>query len=446
MKYMLPGLLWTALVLLAPTAQCTESADVDTHLGIPAGFEADGSPSLGSPQAPVVLEEWSDYQCPFCARHFAQTAPALREKYLRSGQVRLVFRDFPIAGLHPTAELGHLAARCAGTQGAAKYWAMHDALFSRQREWAQLPQPGEFLAGVARDIGLDMPSYEACIHSERFRPALAASIEEGRKRGYNGTPSFLFRTADGKHTAPVEGAQPVERFAATADALVAGKAPPELETPKRPPLPFWASRAGFAPDPERRGYNRAGDAYKGNPQAKLAVIEFTDFQCPACRTHAVEAQPAIDAALVDPGKVLWVIKHLPLRMHARALVAAVAAECGGEQGEFWPMHDRLFADVERWNRDPPEPSLVAIAAEVGLDKAAFSACLDGRPALERVVRDLYDAQDIVRVTPSFVIVEGDGGSLTGPLPADQFVSLLRQRLARMESSPTPPAHGEPGAH
>lgn len=433
MKHQLPGLLATTLLLVVPAAGHAATGAGDTHLGIAAGFEADGSPSLGSSRAPVVLEEWSDYQCPFCARHFAQTAPALREKYLRSGQVRLVFRDFPIAGLHPTAELGHLAARCAGAQGAAKYWAMHDALFSRQREWAPLPQPGEFLAGVAHDIGLDMPAYDACVRSGQFKPALAASIEEGRKRGYNGTPSFLFRTVDGKYTAPVEGAQPMERFAAIADALVAGNPPPEQQAPKRPPLPFWATPAGFAPDPARRGYNRAGDAYKGNPQAKLAVIEFTDFQCPACRTHAVEAQPAIDTALVSPGKVLWVVKHLPLKIHAQALIAAVAAECAGEQGKFWPMHDRLFADVERWTRDPPESTLTAVAADAGLEKAAFEACLDGRRALERVVGDLYDAQDIVRVTPSFVIIEGDSGSLTGPLPADQFVALLRQRLEKLDA-------------
>lgn len=432
-----------SLLIPAGYAATPATGSSDSYLGMPAGFAEDGSPYLGSLEAPVVLEEWSDYACPFCARHSAQTVPALRDQYLRSGKVRLVFRDFPIAALHPTAETAHVAARCAGEQGAARYWAMHDALFERQREWSRLPQPEEFLAGVARGLGLDTASYDTCVQSGRFKPQLATSIEEGNKRGYNGTPTFLFRTTDGKYSVPIEGAQPVERFAAVADALVAGNAPPEEKAPERPPLPLWATPAGFAPDPGRRGYNQAGDAYKGSPQAKLVVIEFTDFQCPACRKHAMEVQPAVDAELVTPGKVLWVVKHLPLKMHAHALVAAAAAECAGEQDRFWPMHDRLFAGVERWNVAAPEAPLTAIATEAGLDPRKFSACLDSRRAVERVVADLYDAQDIVRATPSFVIIEGNAGSLTGSLPADQFVALLKERLSRLEAAASPSPEPQP---
>jgi protein-disulfide isomerase len=99
------------------------------------------------------------------------------------------------------------------------------------------------------------------------------------------------------------------------------------------------------------------------------------------------------------------------------------------------MHDALFARVEHWTAGQSERAFLEPAAVAGLDLAGFKACFDGRNALERVVGDLYDAQDIVRTTPSFVIVEGEVGSLTGPLPADQFLTLLLERLDRLEQSP-----------
>jgi protein-disulfide isomerase len=195
-------------------------------------------------------------------------------------------------------------------------------------------------------------------------------------------------------------------------------------------LPAWAKRSGLAPDSSRPGYTVAGDAYKGDPKAPLAVIEFSDFQCAACRKHSLEVQPAIDAALVNTGKVLWVSKHLPLRMHPQAALAAVAAECAGDQGRYWDMSRKLFETTERWANDRAELELPALAAEVGLDRAAFARCFDGRKALERVLADLYDAKGVVERTPSFVILSDDKtGSITGPLPADQFIRLLQDRAA-----------------
>jgi len=163
------------------------------------------------------------------------------------------------------------------------------------------------------------------------------------------------------------------------------------------------------------------------------VIEFSDFQCPACQRHAREVQPVIDAALVEPGKLLWISKHLPLKMHPQAPIAAAAAECAGDQHRYWEMHDALFEDIGRWANDDAEAALVDIARHVGLDEADFRACLDSRHAMERVLADLYDAQDIVRTTPSFVLVQDGRGTLMQPLPAEQFVKLLQERLSRKKT-------------
>jgi protein-disulfide isomerase len=146
----------------------------------------------GAADAPVTLIEYSDYLCPFCARHFAQTVPTLIERYIRTGQVKWVFRDFPIASLHPTAAQGHMAAQCVGEQGADLYWQMHDTLFATQDQWNQLPDPGAYLAQVAQGLGADMAAYSACVASGRSKAVVDNGIAEADALGFNGTPTFRF--------------------------------------------------------------------------------------------------------------------------------------------------------------------------------------------------------------------------------------------------------------
>ena len=420
------------LVLLTPVAMTQVFAQ--THDDMPVGFTNDGYPYIGNSDAPVTLEEWSDYLCPYCGQHYRQTYPQLLKDYVKTGQLKLVFRDLPLAGLHPTAAVGHAAANCVGEQGAVAYWLMHDALFERQGEWNRLPDPSDFLVGVAEGLDVDMARYSACVDNADSAARVQASVEEGRGLGYNGTPSFRFLSAGSDKTWEMSGAHPIARFARYADALIAGEEPPEDPKPKPPELPFWAKPEGLAPDPDRPGFNMAGDAYKGNPNARVVVVEFNDFQCPACQTHTREAQPIIDKELVDTGKVLWVDKQLPLRVHEHALIAAVAAECAGDQQKYWEMHGSLHADSERWANDDAENALLGLAADLDLDMDEFRGCFDSREGIERVVKDLYDAQGLITRAPTFVIIEGGRGSMTGPLGGDSFVKLLQSRLAKLKVS------------
>jgi protein-disulfide isomerase len=412
------------------------TGDADTYDGIPVGFTAEGNPYLGSPDAPVVLEEWSDYLCPYCGRHFRQTLPALKEQYLLTGQMQLVFRDLPFASLHPMAARGHVAARCVAKQGGAKsYWAMHEELFRRQGEWNRLPDPADFLAEVARGAGADMTAYEACVSSAEVAAAIEASVAEGRGHGFNGTPSFRFIEAKSGEDYTLVGAHPLEFFSRRIDALVAGEIPPDDPKPKPPEMPLWAKAEGLAADPDRPGFNKAGDAFKGNAGAKLTVIEFTDLQCPSCARHALETQPALDAQYVETGKVQWVMKHFPLRMHPRAAVAAAAAECAADQGRFWDMQHHLFEKQDTWTEGDVDTALVGLAAELKLDTDVFETCLNSRQALERVLRDLYDAQGVVSQTPTFLIVHGEtGSSLRGARPAEQFAKVLDRLLEKAEAA------------
>ncbi len=415
----------------APIPSFTVDPDSqDTYDGLTVGFTEEGFPFIGSPEAPVTLMEYSDYLCPFCFRHTTQTTPALIEQYVRSGEANFVFRDLPLVGLHPTAPTGHEASVCVAEQGAAYFWAYHDTLFFSQQQWENLADPSEYLAQTAENIGVDMAAYEDCVTSGRAVPIVDARVAEGRAAGFNGTPSFQFLDNASGEVYELVGAHPVERFQEYFDALVAGEAPPEAVAEEQSEeLPLWASEEGLAPDSDRPGYTVAGDPYKGDPDAPLIVVEFSDLQCPSCQRHALEAQPVIDETFVDTGQIMWVFKHFPLRIHPQSAVASAAAECGGDQGKFFEMEALLFANQEEWSIDDPDPVFVALAEEAGLDGGEFAQCLAGRAAFERVLADIYDGTGVLENTPTFVMIYGgQGRRLEGARDADDFVAILQAQL------------------
>jgi protein-disulfide isomerase len=299
-----------------------------------------------------------------------------------------------------------------------------------------LPDPTVFLAEVARKAGVDMSAYNKCVASGRTNDRVKQSIEAAQGLGFSGTPSFQFVVKTTGKTFTLVGAQPVDVFSRWIDTLLAGKEPPQAKPPEKPELPFWAKAEGLRPDPKRPGLTIAGDHYKGNPDAKLVLVEFGDFQCAACQRHARETQPLIDKQFIDTGELLWVVKHFPLRSHDKAAVAGSAAECAGDQGKFWAMHDLLFEAMERWSdAADPDQAFLKLAAELRLDTARFGACLAGRRALERVVRDMYDGQGIgIRNVPTFILLKGGRGTaLTGSRSADEFAATLRAQLNSVDN-------------
>jgi protein-disulfide isomerase len=411
-------------------------AAIETYQGTPVGFTADGHPFRGKPDAPLTLVEYTDYLCPFCDRYFQQTLPVLLEKYVRTGQVKLVIRDLPLVSLHPGAPRGAAAAMCVAEQGASRFWQMHDALFQAQQQWNRLPDPSTFLANVAKKVGADMAAYERCMASGRIEARVQQSVAAGQALGFTGTPTFQFVQQTSGKTYTLVGAQPVDVFIRWIDDLTAGKEPPQAQQSQqaqKPELPPWAKPEGLAPDPKRPGFTVAGDPYKGKPGARLVVVEFADFECPSCRRHALETQPTLDKRFVETGEIMWVAKHFPLRIHPRAPVAAAAAVCAGDQGKFWEMHHALFERVEQWSTgSDPDAALLQLAADIKLDGGPFATCLASRRPLEHVLRGLYDGQSVgVRNSPTFILVQGDTATaLVGARSAEQFESLLKQRLDR----------------
>lgn len=152
----------------------------------------------------------------------------------------------------------------------------------------------------------------------------------------------------------------------------------------------------------------ADHPFKGSGEARLAIVEFSDFECPFCGKHARETLADIQREFIDRGHLRYVFRHLPLANHRFAQKAGESAECAGTQGQFWDMHGRLFADQQRLAND----DLLQHASEIGLDVRAFQACLAGETSA-RVARDVSDAKQLgIVATPTFLLgVVRDDGSL-----------------------------------
>lgn len=175
---------------------------------VAAEVRVSGKPGLGRQDAPVTLVEFTDYQCPFCKRHFSTVYPSLKKDYIDSGKLRYVLRDFPIASLHPQAKKGHEAAHCAREQN--KFWEMHHILFENSKDFS-LPA----LKRYAQQIGLNGDQFNACLESGKYAPEVEKEIAEGTEAGVRGTPSFFIGpTGSGEKITGtmVTGAQPFARF------------------------------------------------------------------------------------------------------------------------------------------------------------------------------------------------------------------------------------------
>ena len=176
-------------------------------------------PYKGENDAPVTLIEFSDYQCPYCKRHATQVMPALITKYVDSGQLRIVMREYPIENLHRRAVPTSEAALCAGDQG--KYWEMHDSLFNDQKA-----NTDEDFQQMAASHGLDVAAFTECMSSDQFMEQIKTDMAEGQRLGVSGTPSFVVGLTDPEDankvhlTQFIRGAQSLQSFSAAIDELI----------------------------------------------------------------------------------------------------------------------------------------------------------------------------------------------------------------------------------
>lgn len=159
------------------------ASEVATLRGFPT-IDITGAPTQGRADAVVTLVEFSDYECPFCIRHFKETMSKIRAMYVDPGKILYVFNDLPIDELHPAAIRAHQAARCAAEQN--KFWDLHPLLFS-----APGTHENVMLAARAAEAGLGVDDFKACLESGRTTAAVRRSVEMAQSLGLSGTPSFF---------------------------------------------------------------------------------------------------------------------------------------------------------------------------------------------------------------------------------------------------------------
>lgn len=185
-------------------------ADPGTQSRLAAARRIPGDPlALGRPDAPVVISEWGDFQCPFCRSYTLNTEPSLVRQYVDSGQVRVEWHDFAYLG--PESLLAARAARAAGRQ--AKFWQYHDALYRQQgRENSGAVTDASLLA-TARGLGLDVARFQRDYADPVIAAQVSADREHGSALGVTGVPSFV---VGGQM---IVGAEPLATFHQVIDAV-----------------------------------------------------------------------------------------------------------------------------------------------------------------------------------------------------------------------------------
>ena len=180
-------------------------------------ISADNDPIIGDPNAPITIIEFSDFQCPFCARFHIQTLPLILEEYIEQGKVKLVFRDFPIQSIHPNALPASVAAECANEQG--KFKEMHDMLFDNQNEWNKQDTVDALssFSQYATNIQLEQETFDSCLTNGKYIDEIKKDLDDGRDYGVSGTPGF-FVGNDEIGYVELKGAQPFESFKKIIDA------------------------------------------------------------------------------------------------------------------------------------------------------------------------------------------------------------------------------------
>jgi protein-disulfide isomerase len=176
---------------------------------------ADAGRIRGAASATVWLVEASDFQCPYCKQWHDETYPLILKEYVNTGKVRLAYLNFPLE-MHQHAQVAAEAAMCASAQG--KFWEMHDALFSSQAQWENLPNPMSVFEGLATKAGVNVAAWRTCVTSHATLPLIAADKDRLNRSGVGSTPTFFIGSQK------IEGAYPIAVFRDALDKALAAAA------------------------------------------------------------------------------------------------------------------------------------------------------------------------------------------------------------------------------
>ncbi|WP_437984159.1 thioredoxin domain-containing protein [Sorangium sp. So ce117] len=420
------------VVLPPPTAPTAAvAAEPEPGTAVPV-TRAD--PWWGEPLAPVTLVVWGDYECPFTSRYMA-TLEQLKEAY-GPDRLRIVWKHFPLA-FHKNARPAHLAAETVFRLGGAEaFWRFHQLAFANQRSLT----PESFDAWAA-EAGVDQAAFHASFEEQRHAPKIDRDVEAGKTAGVTGTPATFVNGVLVSGARPIDDFRPIvdEQLRAAEDLRRSGVPQERVyaalseQNKTRAPAP----KPPTPPAPEDTTVWKVpvdGSSTRGNSDAPVTLVMFSDFECPFCRRVA----PTVDGLEKKYGAQLRVVfKHNPLPFHERAEPAAeLALEAKAQKGDaaFWSAYELLKTGGLE------DADLAAHAKTLGLNVARAQKAIAARSHAARIERDQRLADDLqARGTPHFFI---NGRRLAGAQPAAQFEALIDEQLAlaaKLVAAGTPPA-------
>jgi len=376
------------------------------------------SPRKGSDDALVTIVEFSDYQCPFCSRAHA-TVQQLQKDY--GNKVRVVMKQNPLS-FHPRAKPAAMAAMAAGEQG--KYWEFHDLLFANNKQLEDAD-----LEKYATQIELDMARWKKDLTNPKFQQIVDRDQALAGQLGANGTPAFFI---NGRL---LSGAQPIDNFKAIINEELT-KAETMVKGGLKPNQVYAAiiEKGQTRAAPPQQDRQQPATAYRkvdvpaeapafGPKNAKVTIVEWSDFECPFCSRVA----PTLAKIKEQYGKEVRVVfRHQPLPFHQSAKLAAEASMAAHEQGKFWEMHDKLFSNQKALSR----PSLEKYAEELRLDMGKFRQALDSGKFRAAIEADSSAGSAVgANGTPTFFI---NGRQFVGAQPFESFKSAIDEELARAD--------------
>jgi protein-disulfide isomerase len=369
----------------------------------------------GAAATKVTIVEFSDFQCPFCKRA-EPTVKGVLDKYGKD--VSLVWMNQPLP-FHDHAMDAATAFQAAARQGGDKAWKLHDKMYDNNTALTRAD-----IEKYAGEVGLNTSKFKKDWDDPKIKSEVEADQKAATAAGANGTPTFFINGRE------LVGAQPQDAFEKLideeikkADELIKKGTPLKDVYKKRIEEAALAAPAA-APSapaaPEGKQDIKLGDApVKGPSGAKVTVVAFSDFQCPFC-SRAVPVMKQIEDEY--KGKVKIAFKQLPLPFHDKAHLAAEAALAANEQGKFWQMHDKLFANQQALDR----PNLEKYAEEIGLNMTKFKAALDSGKFKDKVDSDAKEGAAVGATgTPTFFI---NGTKVVGAQPFDAFKTVIDTEL------------------
>jgi protein-disulfide isomerase len=384
------------------------------------------NPSWGSRDAFVTIVQFSDFECPFCAR-VVPTLEKVREEYGRT-DLRIVYKHMPLSN-HPHARPAAEAAQAAFAVGGSEaFWRFYTKAYGT----SELPESFE---GWASAIGVDSASYRAALASHGGAKVVDGDVALAEKLHVEGTPQFF---VNGMR---VDGAQPLAKFNQVIDdAMVQAKAAVERGVPreyiylvasafnvKNPPGEKDEPEAPAPADQTVWKMPVGKSPVRGPATAAVTIVEFSDFQCPFCgRVEATLRD--LRSSYGDRIRLVW--KNEPLAFHARAEPAAeLAYEALAQKGNagFWDAHDRLFADQDHLE----DADLLAHARALHLDatKVDHAIHTHAHKAAFEADADLADELD-ASGTPYFFV---NGRRLVGAQPIEKFRALIDEEEAKAKA-------------